>query len=503
MARRDRTAKPRTRGGRFPVGMSGKPGMGGYDAAKDTRLTDGWTPGDAGPSVIHQMDATRLRNRCRDLYRNNPQAKSLIDAFKANVVECGITPDPMLPNTDNRDAWLAAWNHWAAKEADATGQQHLNEMQGLWLQEVLIGGGCIAHPVVLSSRKSRDRSIPLVIELIPEERISDDSDFMRGHTLAKGHQIIRGVEIDALGKPVAYWIKPTAPNDLTSTFAEPQRIPADQIEYGFIKDRIGEYRGFSILAAVVQLLWSLDYYTDNEMMASAIKSCYAAVITTENPIDDLNTDEDNTDNEGNRLSSIQPGMVSYLRPGEDVSGVGPNVPGGDSTPWLMMILRAISAGADLSYEEVARDYSKGSFSSTRQSANADRRRYRKMQKFVINHFLAPIYPLFVEWSVQAGIEGFPTPSDFAANRDEWLKVKWRTPGWASVNPVDDAKAFELEKANGVNSRANYLADRGRDVDQVFDDLSMENEKADAAGIAVDGTKPTAQASEPIAASEPG
>jgi lambda family phage portal protein len=482
------------------MGMSGKPGRGGYDSAKETRLTEGWTPGDAGPSIIHQQDATSLRNRCRDLYRNNPIARSAIDAYKANVVECGITPDPMLPDGGDRNLWLAAWEHWAAKEADATGQQHLNEMQGLWLQEVLIAGGCIVHPIVLPSRKSRGRSIPLTIELIPEERISNDSDFMHGHTIAKGHQIIRGVEIDAIGKPVAYWIKPTAPNDLTSTFATPERIPAEQLEYGFIKDRIGEYRGFSILAAVVQLLWSLDYYTDNEMMASAIKSCYAAVITTETPIDGISDGEDTEDDNGNAFEALQPGIVAHLKPGEDISGIGPNVPGGDSTPWLMMILRAIASGSDLSYETLTRDHTKGSFSSTRQSANADKRRFRKMQKFVINHFLSPIYPLFVEWAVQAGLEGFPTPAQFAAERDEWLKVKWRRPGWASVNPVDDAKAFQIERENGVASRGSYLADRSGTVEEVFDDLQREDEAAKEKGIIVDGTNGTiTQQQEPNAA----
>jgi hypothetical protein len=36
-----------------------------------------------------------------------------------------------------------------------------------------------------------------------------------------------------------------------------------------------------MLKAVIRWLWSLGYYFDNELMASAIKSCFAAAISTD------------------------------------------------------------------------------------------------------------------------------------------------------------------------------------------------------------------------------
>ena len=480
-------------------------GQGGFDAAKDTRLTEHWRPGDQGPSLIHQMDATKLRDRCRDLARNNPVALSAIKGYVANVIENGINPDPVLPEGADKVLWMDAWNRWAAEEADATGQQHFSEMQALWLEEVLVAGGCLHNRFVLNRRESRGRRLPLSIELLPEERIADDRDFLNPTRTHNGNKIFRGVEVNKMGRPVAYWLRPTLPNDLHSSFSEPTRVTAGNMTYGFVRDRIGQYRGHPVLAVSVALLWKLGYYTDNEMMASAIKSCFAVLITSDADFNmPADPNLDSADDNGNTFDNVSPGMVSHLRPGEDVKGVNPNVPGGDSTPWLMMLIRTIAAGTGLSYEEVARDYSQTTFSSNRASANADKRRFRMKQRFTINQFLRPIYPEFVTWAVQAGLDGFPTPSEFMNRRDEWLKTAWRTPGWPSVNPLDDAQANVLEIENRLNSRANVLGERGHDVDEVFGELAQEQEKADALGLtSTSGENAEAVATQPPQSAERG
>ena len=63
-----------------------------YDGAKSGRRTDGWIAagGDAntevGASLIH------LRNRSRDLLRNNPYASKAIAELVGNTVGTGIVP---------------------------------------------------------------------------------------------------------------------------------------------------------------------------------------------------------------------------------------------------------------------------------------------------------------------------------------------------------------------------------------------------------------------------
>lgn len=473
----------------------------GFEAAKSNRLTEDWNPGTLSPAAIHRMDGRVLRERARDLALNNPLAKSGVDAYIANVIECGITPKPRFEDRGTRQQWLDAWNYWAAHEADATGIQHFYELQALFLAEVIVGGGCLVHKTVLSTEQARGRRSRAAITLIPEERFADDKDtFVTWRNRKKSENpISRGIEVDAAtGRPLAYWIYPTDPNaDQVIVGLDPVRIPADQCHYAFFRNRIGQLRGYTLLHAAIMWLWKLGYYTDNELMASAIKSCFSAVIKTEDGGDDGLSDDDpdssDVDAYGNRLEKLQPGIVSRLKPGEDIVGVGPNTPAGDSTPWLMMIQRSIAAGIDLSYEELCRDYSKGSFSSVRAACNADRKRFRKIQRFVIQHFCQPVYRHWVTWEVMAGRDGFPTRQEFTSDPEAFLRVEWRAPGWISVNPLEDAKAQDIRLNNATLTREKILADEGEDVEEVLDQVAREQDSIEQLGIELG--EPTHDASE--------
>lgn len=190
---------------------------------------------------------------------------------------------------------------------------------------------------------------------------------------------------------------------------------------------------------------------------------------------------------GNTIEKLQPGIIARMTVPGEIAAVGPNVPPSDSIGWLTFIERSIAIGANLSYEETARDYSRGNFSSTRASANADRKRFRPMQKFTIANFCMPAYRRFAQWASMRGVEGFPSIDDFAANMDEWLAVEWRTPGWDSVNPWDDARAAVLEINNGLNTRENYHGNRGRDWERAFGQLGREEDLAAKHGLAFEST----------------
>lgn len=276
-------------------------------------------------------------------------------------------------------------------------------------------------------------------------------------------------------------VRPTHPNDLGASFDKPRPIEAKDCHYAFFKKRIGQYRGITLLYAAIAWLWKLGYYTDNELMASAIKSCFAAVIETEDDqaFEGLADGSDSTtDMWLNTLEKLSPGIVARLRKGEKVSGVGPNVPMGDSLAWLIFIERAIGIACGLSYEELIRDYSQGNFSSTRASANADRKRFRPMQKFAINHFYNPVYRRFCASASRAGIDGFPRPADFLGDMDNWLLVSWRAPGWMSVTPLDDARANDIELKNGSTTHDRIAADRGEDWEENYEQIDREEQLAD-------------------------
>jgi lambda family phage portal protein len=460
----------------------------GLVAAKRDRLTEDWQPQSQSPTSIHRFDNNLLLRRARDLVENNPYAKSGVESYVANVVGCGITPKPLIDDVGQRTKWVDGWNWWAGEhqnEADLTGMQHFYELMALWLTEVIIGGGCLVRYVALDPDQYRNQRVKLALELIPEERFADERDDLAGFFTSlnrkkSGNFIRRGVEFDpATGRPLAYWIRPAHPSD-AGTAWEPTRVSAEDCVYSFFRQRVGQIRGFSMLKAVVRWLWSLGYYFDNEMMASAIKSCYAAIVRTDAEDSDFEgLDDDSqgaalTDINGNPLEKLEPGIIARMK-GKDatITGIGPNTPTGNQEPWIVLIERSIAVGMGLSYEALTRDYSRGSFSSMRAGLNEDRKHYRPMQSFVVNHFCRPTYVRFVKAAVQAGLDGFPRPSQLTANFDDYMRVKWRKPGWQSVNPFDDARAAVLEINEGLGTREDYIADKGGDWEEVDEQNERE------------------------------
>jgi lambda family phage portal protein len=456
----------------------------GLAAGKRDRLTDDWQPNSLSPTSIHRMHGNLLLRRARDLVENNPFARSAVESYTHNVVGCGITPKPLFDDAEQRRKWVDAWNWWGGEyenEADVTGDQHIYELMALWLTEVIVGGGCLVHYKPLDPDQHRHQRVKLALDLLPEERFADEQDdflFFLGKKKS-GNPITRGVEFDAAtGRAVAYWVKPGHPSDGGSAY-EPIRLPAEQCRYSFFKGRSGQRRGWSLLKTAVIWLHRLGFYVDNEMMASAIKSCFAAGITTDGEDDDfagLTDDSDSvvTDVNGNPLEKLEPGIFFRLR-GKDskIHGVGPNTPGSDQEAWILLIERSIAIGLGLSYEGLTRDYSRGSFSSVRAGMNEDRMRYRPLQRFVINHFCRPTYARFVNAASMAGLDGFPRASQLVSNLEEMLRCKWRTPGWASVNPFDDSRSAVLEIDNGLSTRERYAAERGDDWEEIDEQCERE------------------------------
>jgi lambda family phage portal protein len=478
------SSRPRSRSHGFLAGYSD-----GLQAAKRDRLTEDWQPQSMSPTSIHRLDSNLLLRRARDLVENNPYAKSAVESYVANVVGTGITPKPLLKDAGQRKQWVDAWNWWGGEhqnEADLTGMQHFYELMALWLTEVIVGGGCLTRYVHLDPDQHRQQRVKLAIELIPEERMADERDdpagfFSSFNRKKSGNVIRRGVEFDpATGRPVAYWVRPGHPSD-AGTAWEPVRVPAEDCVYSFFKTRAGQLRGFTLLKAVIRWLWSLGYYFDNELMASAIKSCFAAAVTTDaedadfEGLDDDSRGATVTDINGNPLEKLEPGIIARLKgPNAKITAIGPNTPTSSQEAWIILIERSIAVGAGLSYEGLTRDYSRGSFSSMRAGLNEDRKRYRPMQNFVVNHFCRPTYVRFVNAATQAGLDGFPRPSELTANFDEWMRVKWRKPGWQSVNPFDDARAAVLEIQNGLGTREDYVSEtKGGDWEEVDEQNARE------------------------------
>ena len=453
-------------------------GRGGFSGGHVDRATDEWRPGTIGPNRMIEMGGKTLRERAWDLYLNNPFASAVIDAYIANVIECGLMPE-------RDDDWERAHNRWGGLDGHATRECDLSrdctifELQRLWMLELLVAGGCLTHYVTVDRRT---QTVPLAIELIGEDRFQTHIQSY-GSNPKTSNPVRNGFEIDTrTGRTVAWHVKTTLPNDLDYDPEQTTRIRRENGEYGYFKWKTGAKRGTTVLRSVIKWIHGLGYYADNEMFASNLKSSWAYMIKTSETIDadgfpdlaDSSPETGTTDIYGNRLDKHEPGQVFRGYPGDEIEAVGPNVPQSESLPWIMMLQRSIAIGTGVSYEESFRDYTQGSWSSVRSAMASDRKRFRPGQKFVVNHFGNPTVRRFDESAVGAFHSSFPSPSQYVTQRDELLEdQEWALPGWESPNPKDDAAADDIGLKNGTSTHKDIQQRRGRSWRKHFAQMELE------------------------------
>jgi len=478
------SVQPRSRASNFFDGFSERAIMpnGGFHGGQIDRITEEWRPGTIGPNRMVQMNGRLLRERAWDLYINNPHAGAVIDALIANVIECGIIPE-------RTEDWERAWERWGGltpgnrNHCDLSRDQSINELQSTWFREVLVGGGCLINYVTVD-RKSQQ--VPLALELIGEDRFAEHLE-MFGTNPKTANPVFNGIEIDrATGRTLAFHIRKYAENDLYFDPDETVRIPADKAHYGYFKWRTGAKRGTTLLRSCLMWLWSLGYYTDNELKNSDVKSNWAYMITTSEGTDldwptlsDSSPESGTTDVYGNKIEKLEGQQIFRGFPGDEIKAVGPNVPQSDSIPWILLIQRSIAIGAKVSYEEAYRDYSKGSFSSVRAAMGSDRKRFRPMQMFAICNFCNPTVSRFDNAAVSNFVNGFPSPSQWLQDRDDvWDAQEWSTPGWESPNPKDDAMAEDIRLKNGSTNFKTIVGRQGKSWKKHFRQSAIERSDPD-------------------------
>lgn len=450
-----------------------------YAGAEASRLTNSKKPVNrsADSELLGPFGADALRAWARSLVRDNAYAWGVVDTIVSSVVGCGITAQSQYETPDGadiedvNDVRDRVWSDWC-EVCDVNGKLTFGEIQQLALREIVEAGEVLIHLVRTPSTKYRGilRPVPLALELIEADRLATEKDTYKIQ-LNTGTKIVRGVEMDELGKPLAYWIYPEHPAGPYATRVLPERIDAKDILHIFRRDRIGQSRGVSWFAPVMSWLRDLGIYVDNEIQASAVASCFGVAITTDGTgASGLlgATGSDSTDANGNAFEYLEPAMIARLRPGEKIESINPGRPNSASEPWINLMLRGISVGTGLSYEVVSRNYSGTSYSSSRTSMLEDRRRFRRWQQtLIVGQLCQPVWDAFCDQASTAGVDGFPTMSEILEDRRTATAVAWQTPAWEWVDPQSEQAASDAALASFQSTYQDELGQRGKHWKNVF------------------------------------
>ena len=331
----------------------------------------------------------------RDLYRNNPTIRRGVEATVAGAVSTGIKP--MLSSANlplkrrAQDAFLA-WTD----QCDFEGLRDFYGFQADLLRNVLIDGEALS---VLSP--TGRGPVPLELKLLGPEYL-DRSRVEIG-------RIADGIEYDAVGRRVAYWLYPHHPASFPNF--QSVRVPAENVLHIFQPPQPGVPRGVSLLTPAMTAAHQLHQFADAELNNKNVAACWAGYVRTQDGSNPL------ANPQGDLM--LEPGSVSRLGPGEEISfPTPPDSPGFEA--FARVQLRAIASALNMPYEVLASDVSQVTFASGRHALLS----WKRYLEMLINHvmvfqFCRPVWDLWVRYALTMGVLG--------GSIEDYRQVRWVAP----------------------------------------------------------------------------
>lgn len=440
-----------------------------FDGARDKNNRQ-WETTSAGANAELSAGLIYLRNRSRDLIRNNPHAFKACREFQIKSVKTGILAKAKTgkKNLDKRTDVL-----WAkfSKKCSADGLSGFAAVQSQIARAWWESGEVFVR---YRYRRPEDKlPVPLQYQVLE----SDYLDSTRSGQAANGSYIVNGVQFNQLGQREGYYLFSQHPGETLVSFnrvAFSQFVPASEIVHFYWPDRPGQVRGMPMNAAVISTMFDTGSYREAELVRKRVEACFSVFVTQQESIENgPQLAEFGMTEDGIRLDKIQPGLVEYLKPGESVEFGQPSS-GGNFESFKRSLDHDIAAGQMIPYELMTGDLSQVNYSSYRGSLLS--------------------YRDFIEWATwMVLIPGFD------AMRDEFARVafiaqllpeaetitEWGPPKFDLLDRNEEAKATTIEVRTGVKTWRQAVSEQGLDPDEQLAEIAATNEQLDQLKIILD------------------
>lgn len=427
-----------------------------YEAAKLGRRTDGWNPGSGSANAEIATSLPAVRNRCRQMVRDNEWASRALDSLVSNTVGTGISIK--LPRQQEFDDWT--------EYCDADGQLDLSGL-------IEMAHRCRRETGEVFIRfRNRDPDagfrVPLQIQVLEPDLI----DHSKTGVLDNGNIAICGVEFSPIGQRLAYWVFPVHPGEIASyrvSSFKSRRVPASEIVHYYRKRRPSQVRGMPEFATGLLRLRDMADYEQAELVRKKIEACFVAFVNTDNPGETLGQTAGGTP----RNEKFSPGMIKYIANSDSVTFGNPSV-ASDGGAFNTHQLRAVAAGFGTSYELMTGDYSRINFSSSRAMRIELVQMIAQEQWLaLVPMMLAPLVRRYQTTAALAGVQG-------AVGR-----AQYTMPRIQMVDPLKEEIAGKEAVRGCRKSLSELIRENGDDPQRVFAEIAAERKQLRDLGVIAD------------------
>lgn len=325
------------------------------------------------------------------------------------------------------------------------------------------------------------------VNLIDSDRICNPRGEMDTATLRGG------VELDACGAPVAYHVRQGHPGDVTYAAGTYEWVRVErwtkwgrpQFLHIYDRERAGQTRGVTQLAAALKAVRGLEKFTDatletatlNAMIFAFIKSAGGPQAVSESLSVDqvVQFEEARKEFYGSNTVRLGDGVIAPVLPhGDEISLQTASRDVAQFENFVRAVLRQVAAAAGVTYEELSMDYSTTNYSSARAAMIHAWAEARALQTLLEEQFVMPVYAAWLEEALEDGAIEIPAgAAAFDAAPQAWLGCRWVTPGKGYIDPTKEAQASDLRIANGTSSKQKEAAEQGEDWEELLEQQAIE------------------------------
>ena len=436
-----------------------------FEGAAGGRRNDRWRATGADANAENAPALAKLRNRAREQRRNNPFAERAITGIADNTVGAGIVPLPLARRDRDGLKLMDLWKAWAETTAcDADGLENFYGLQHMIMEATAESGECLIR------RRRRFSSdglpVPVQLQVLEADFLDENKAMVLGL-----NEVIQGVEFDALGRRVAYWLFDRHPGSNAAWGSlQSSRVPAEDVIHVFFRKRPGQARGYTWLAPVIQRMSKFDEMEDAVMEQAKIAACFAGFITK--PPENSPT---GSTTRPPLIDRMEPGMLQELSIGEEVSfGTPPTFNG--YTPYSWQALHAIAVGLGVPYELLTGDLKGVNFSSGRMGWLNFARRVDVWQwRMLIPQLCDQVWRWFME--AQVLLPGGVTDD---------VKAYWVPPRRDMVDPKSETENVITRVRNGLTTWPDALRELGiTDPKRHAEQIKKANDMIDEYGLVLD------------------
>lgn len=409
----------------------------GYDAASWKRTPREAQMGRTSSETI--AAAAAVRRKARYYSANDAHATAAVSSLVTYAWGAGAVPA-------HADAEAFLNEFWDTCDAD--GRTDFGGLIALAIRAMVIDGESF---VIF-----RQRADGLKLQLLPAEQV--DESLTR--ELGGGAYIAAGVEFNAQGERVAYWIRPFVPTQQFETWTTPVRVDAADVLHLMRPEGIGQVRGVSWLAPIMLKLADLGLLSDALLKGFQVAAMHAGFLEDANGASALPFEGDK---EGDALDvALEPGVVRRLPPGYKITFNNPEA-ARQSVEFRTSVIEEIAAGLGVPAFMVSANVSRANYSSLRAALITFKASLEALQwNVVAPQLLAPIWK---RWTLTRALRG-------EGDSDGTL-AEWRFPAMPEADPVKQVTATKLALDSKLMSRAEAIAARGESIERVDADIAAD------------------------------